>query len=74
MSRSALDELMDLLESVGATVTFYGQPVSRDELKGRVLVHAVERVTGAKHDCTCVGSCRGAAGLGEGWRCVLERP
>lgn len=22
-------------------------------------------------ECTCVGSCRGADGLGDGWRCVL---
>ena len=23
-------------------------------------------------DCTCVGSCRGAAGLGPGWNCVVD--
>lgn len=23
-------------------------------------------------DCTCVGSCRGAKGLGVGWNCVVE--
>ncbi len=23
-------------------------------------------------DCTCIGSCRGAAGLGPGWNCVVE--
>ena len=23
-------------------------------------------------ECTCWGTCRGAAGLGSGWRCVLE--
>lgn len=26
-----------------------------------------------RKDCTCMGSCRGAAGLGEGWRCALEQ-
>lgn len=25
-------------------------------------------------ECTCLGSCKGAAGLGPGWRCALERP
>ena len=24
--------------------------------------------------CTCVGSCKGSAGLGEGWYCVMEPP
>lgn len=23
-------------------------------------------------DCTCLGTCRGAAGLGTGWRCALD--
>lgn len=23
-------------------------------------------------DCTCVGSCRGASGLGDGWNCVVD--
>lgn len=23
-------------------------------------------------DCTCVGSCRGAKGLGPGWKCALD--
>lgn len=23
-------------------------------------------------DCTCLGSCRGAAGLGPGWNCVVD--
>lgn len=27
-----------------------------------------------KRPCTCVGSCKGSAGLGEGWQCVLEMP
>jgi hypothetical protein len=26
-----------------------------------------------RRECTCVGSCRGAAGLVEGWRCVLAK-
>jgi archaellum component FlaC len=27
----------------------------------------------ARKECTCLGSCRGADGLGEGWRCVLAK-
>lgn len=32
---------------------------------------------GPKHkygmqDCTCIGSCRGAEGLGAGWNCVVD--
>jgi hypothetical protein len=23
-------------------------------------------------DCTCIAYCRGSAGLGEGWKCVME--
>lgn len=29
---------------------------------------------GTRRDCTCVGNCKGSAGLGENWRCVMERP
>lgn len=25
-----------------------------------------------RRECTCLGSCRGAAGLGAGWKCALE--
>jgi hypothetical protein len=25
-----------------------------------------------KRECTCLGTCRGAAGLGDGWVCALE--
>lgn len=28
----------------------------------------------APRDCTCVGSCKGAAGLAPGWRCAIESP
>jgi hypothetical protein len=27
----------------------------------------------SKRDCTCLGTCKGAGGLGVGWRCVLGR-
>jgi len=30
----------------------------------------VERV----RECTCLGSCKGAAGLAPGWKCALEKP
>ena len=27
-----------------------------------------------RYNCTCLGSCKGAAGLSPGWRCVIESP
>ncbi len=30
--------------------------------------------TDTRKTCTCTGTCRGAAGLGEGWVCALELP
>lgn len=29
-------------------------------------------MTTKDRDCTCIGSCRGSAGLAERWRCVME--
>lgn len=30
--------------------------------------------TDTRKTCTCIGTCRGAAGLGEGWSCAMESP
>ncbi len=29
---------------------------------------------GSARSCTCIGECKGAAGLAPGWRCALEKP
>lgn len=40
---SAIDELVDLVESVGGTVTLYGKPVTARELKTFAWAGFVER-------------------------------
>jgi hypothetical protein len=35
-------------------------------------LEAATRTTDTRKDCTCLGTCRGAAGLSYGWRCAME--
>jgi hypothetical protein len=42
---AAIDELFAILESIGATVTLYGKPVTKNELESYALVSAIERLT-----------------------------
>lgn len=39
---------------------------------GRAVLPGVRAADDTRHTCTCLGACRGASGLGEGWRCALE--
>jgi hypothetical protein len=39
----------------------------------RLLTVEVMESGSSRQVCTCLGTCRGAEGLGEGWVCALER-
>lgn len=38
-----IDELIELLRSVGATMTLYGKPVTADEVRAHATANVVER-------------------------------
>lgn len=39
---------------------------------GRMFIEGTKPKPRNQRICSCLGTCRGAAGLGEGWVCALE--
>lgn len=63
-------------KSMGITLNEVEHPDVVDEdqavhLRPEAVIRAPDAQT-PERDCTCTGSCKGAAGLAPGWRCALR--
>jgi len=75
------DEMSDKVTD--SLVAFVTAPDARQKMNSGFFVcltcgETANRSDASKHPCyetrpcTCLGTCRGAEGLGEGWHCVLK--
>lgn len=81
ISKSTYEEIAEKLKAAGYDHAFlHGRDTVGIDMTGIMLqfvkddaLRAAPPPKDSHRLCTCTGACKGAEGLGPGWRCALEK-